>query len=186
MSFSATVDYHYRLVASDLDGAMRRVIVTRVSYQGVENLQPLLHFEGIGKPMALDMTQRLVVSQIARSTAVSDWVGLMLELRPAQREGRSWIEIMEPGGKRRMREVYVARVKTHRTPTPSVYADELQPAIATKRTVLSTSWLDPGMIPQTSIWPPIVLGLLLIFAIALVYLLENYAGSWVWLESLLR
>lgn len=186
MSFSATVDYRYRLVAADLEGHTRRVIVTRVSYQGVENLQPLLHFEGIGKPMALDMTQRLTISQIARSTAVSDWVGLMLELRPTHREGLAWIEIMEPGGNRRIRDLNATPTRSQRIPTPPVYVDEFQPAVPAKRALLSSSWIDPDAIPQITMWPPIVLGLVLIFAIAIVYLLENYEGSWAWIEALLR
>ena len=100
MSFSSTVDHRYRFIAADLGGRSRTVMVTRVSYQGVENLQPMLHFEGIAKPLALDMTQRLVVSQIARSTAVSDWVGIMMELHPVEQDQRSWIEITPVGVKR--------------------------------------------------------------------------------------
>ena len=100
MSFSSTVDHRYRFIAAHLGGRSRTVMVTRVSYQGVENLQPMLHFEGIAKPLALDMTQRLVVSQIARSTAVSDWVGIMMELHPVEQDQRSWIEITPVGVKR--------------------------------------------------------------------------------------
>lgn len=100
MSFSSTVDYRYRLVASDLGGRTRTVMVTRVSYQGVENLQPMLHLESIAKPLALDATQRLVVSQIARSTAVSDWVGLMMDLHPMEDGRGSWIEITPVGSRR--------------------------------------------------------------------------------------
>ncbi len=122
MSFSSTVDHRYRFIAADLGGRSRTVMVTRVSYQGVENLQPMLHFEGIAKPLALDMTQRLVVSQIARSTAVSDWVGIMMELHPVEQDQRSWIEITPVGVKRQK-----ARAGSPNASPPLRSADPRQP-----------------------------------------------------------
>ena len=201
MSFSATVDYRYRLIAADLGGRTRSVIVTRVSYQGVENLQPMLHFEGIGKPLALDPAQRLIVSQIARSTAVSDWVGLMMELHPVEYEGRAWIEITPIGGKRQ-------RTQTSNDPSPTVARSaprkaravevkpprqesnlqEPKPQTPKPQTVerqlprfTTPRWLDLNDLPQTSAWTPILVAILLVLAFVAVYQLENNDAAWQWL-----
>jgi hypothetical protein len=91
MSFSAVVDSRYRLTAADLEGKARVLMVTRVSYQGVENLQPLLHFEGVNKPLALDAEQRATIIRLARSSATSDWVGVLVKLWPIYANGRQRI-----------------------------------------------------------------------------------------------
>lgn len=208
MSFSSTVDYRYRLIAADLGGRPRTVMVTRVSYQGVENLQPMLHFEGIAKPLALDATQRLVVSQIARSTAVSDWVGLMMELHPVEQEHRSWIEVTPVGAKRKRasantppsnRRTATVEAKpnepfrpgneartvpeSRKTATHRDEATQAKPTAQEHSAPPTFSLFSAEDIPQTSIWVPILLGILLILAFVVVYQLETNDNAWQWLSS---
>ncbi|MFN8444511.1 MAG: hypothetical protein U0175_27245 [Caldilineaceae bacterium] len=192
MSFSATVDSRYRLIAADLGGRARSVIVTRISYQGVENLQPMLHFEGVGKPLALDPSQRLVVSQIARSTAVSDWVGLMMELHPIEHEGRSWIEITPVGGRRqRVRASTPPPAPARSAPPKPVPVEPRMPRREAKvqetempaQTQPAVRWFSYNDIPQTSVWTPILVAILVILAFAAVYQLETNDAAWQWLYA---
>ena len=194
MSFSATIDYRYRLIAADLGGRSRSVIVTRVSYQGVENLQPMLHFESIGKPLALDPSQRLVVSQLARSTAVSDWVGLMMELHPVEYEGRSWIEITPIGGKRpRPRSSTPPPTQVRAAPPPK--PKPVEPIPQRQETKVEevkieiqppARWFGYNDLPQTSVWTPILVAILLVLAFMAVYQLENSDAAWQWLYGWIR
>jgi hypothetical protein len=46
MSISPIVDANYRLQAVDLEGMARHVVIANVTYQGVEEMTPVLHFVG--------------------------------------------------------------------------------------------------------------------------------------------
>ncbi len=93
MSISDAVDTRYRLLPADLGGRARRVLVYRVSVEGVEQMTPLVHFEGVARPLALDGDQRSQMAQIAGSTLLADWVGVALVLRPERRNGQTAIAL---------------------------------------------------------------------------------------------
>ena len=57
MSLSELVDEGYRLDAADLQGRASRVTISNVSYQGVEEMNFVLHFEDIPKRLMLSHDQ---------------------------------------------------------------------------------------------------------------------------------
>ncbi len=91
MSLSPIVDQRYRLAPADLAGRPRQVMVRQVGMQGLDELTPLLYFEGVARPLALDYDQRVAMSRIARSYRIADWVGAALVLRPTRTQGRDTI-----------------------------------------------------------------------------------------------
>lgn len=102
MSLSDVIDRRYRLLPADLAGKARQVIVRGVTVEGVEYVTPLIHFEGVGRPLALDARQRIEMSRIARSTILADWVGASLVLQPVRDHGQDRIRLyaLEEAGRR--------------------------------------------------------------------------------------
>ena len=94
MSLSDVVDRRYRLNAAALEGRVRSAIVCSVSYEGVEDLRPLIRFEGLGRPLALDPVQRLDMARITHSTLLADWVGASVLLRPVRSDGHETIRLV--------------------------------------------------------------------------------------------
>ena len=82
ITLSDTIDIHYRLQPQDLGGQPRPVLVRNVTLEGLEALTPLVHFEGMARPLALDVEQRMQIAEIARSNLLVDWIGLPLILSP--------------------------------------------------------------------------------------------------------
>ena len=78
------VDERYRLTPADLNGRSRQVMIKAVTFEGVEQFTPLLHFEGVARPLALDPAQRIDMAAVAHSTLTADWVGVALLLCPAR------------------------------------------------------------------------------------------------------
>lgn len=70
-----------------------RTVVRSIAYEGVEEMTPLVYFEGQGRPLALNFDQRGDFARIGRSTLVVDWVGLAVVLRPEKVEGGETIRI---------------------------------------------------------------------------------------------
>ncbi len=95
MSLSHKVDQDYRLVAADLGGRSRQVLVRQVGLEGLEAVAPLLFFEGVAHPLALDHDQRAEMSRIAHSFLLADWVGAALVLRPVHEGGRETIRLLD-------------------------------------------------------------------------------------------
>lgn len=93
MSRSEIIDRLYRLTPADLNGRPRQVVIKGVTLEGVEFTHPLLHFEGVARPMALDLTQRTDMAVIARSTLLADWIGISLVLRPIKTDGQEAIAL---------------------------------------------------------------------------------------------
>jgi hypothetical protein len=82
MSRAAIVDQRYRLCPTDVGVTPRRVVIYNVSLQGLEALQPVLHFgTTLPKPLALTTEQAQTVMQITRSARFDDWIGHALELQ---------------------------------------------------------------------------------------------------------
>jgi hypothetical protein len=85
MSISPTVDDHYRLQPADLAHAPRRLVISNVSYQGLEAMTPVLHFEGQSKRLVLSAQQ---VSQLVELTGTSlfqQWRGRTIVLVPPKK-----------------------------------------------------------------------------------------------------
>lgn len=93
MSLSDTIDQRYRMLPADLNGRARQVIVRGVAVEGVEFVTPLVYFEGVGRPLALDADQRMEMARIARSTILSDWIGAALVLQPVRERGQDRIRL---------------------------------------------------------------------------------------------
>jgi hypothetical protein len=99
MSRSQIVDERYRLQAADLGGGPVRVLISGVSFQGVEQLVPVLHFRGpVRKQLALNATQRRELIALTHSSLCSDWVGRQVELRPVRSNRQAAITILAPAG----------------------------------------------------------------------------------------
>jgi hypothetical protein len=97
MSRSHIVDERYRLQAADLGSGPVRVLISGVSFQGVEELAPVLHFRGpVRKRLVLNATQRRELIALTHSSLCSDWVGRQVELRPIRSNQQAAITILAP------------------------------------------------------------------------------------------
>ena len=72
MSLSELVDEGYRLDAADLQGKQNQVVISNVSYQGVEEISYVLHFEGIPKRLTLNHEQWRQLAETTGSTQSRD------------------------------------------------------------------------------------------------------------------
>jgi hypothetical protein len=97
MSRSTVVDQRYRLQAPDLGGIPQRVIIGAISFQGLEELTPVLHFEGLpNKHLVLNSAQRQELIRLMHSSLCSDWVGRPVELRAIQVDQAAPIVLAAP------------------------------------------------------------------------------------------
>jgi hypothetical protein len=123
MSRALVVDECYRLQHTDLRGAPQRAMIRYVSFQGLEELTPVLHFEGApGKHLALDASQRRELIQTLHSSLCSDWVGQTIELRPRGENQHPAIEIAAPGAPHLVREQAARWRFEVRAALPSLWA----------------------------------------------------------------
>jgi hypothetical protein len=94
MSTSSVVDERYRLQAVDLAGKRVTATVSNVSLQGLERIQPVLHFHHIPKRMVLDDAQSDAMARITDQAIIEAWIGAHVALRPTTDEaGRPTIAI---------------------------------------------------------------------------------------------
>jgi hypothetical protein len=94
MSISEIVDAEYRLHPGDFADGPQRMTIANVSYQGVEQLAPVLHLEGTTKRLVLspDQVQRLV--NLSGTPTFSDWIGMAVILTTAHVDGSDTIGIV--------------------------------------------------------------------------------------------
>jgi len=94
MSLSEIVDAEYRLQPADLPVRPSRVVIANVTYQGVEQLAPVLHFEGMTKRLVLspDLVQRVV--NLTGTPIFSRWIGITLILEVSRIDGAHMINIV--------------------------------------------------------------------------------------------
>ena len=85
MSISPTVDAGYRLQPADLDGAPRRAVIANVSFQGLEEMTPVLHFEGQTKRLVLSPEQTAQAVELMGTSLFHNWIGRPLVLVPVRR-----------------------------------------------------------------------------------------------------
>ena len=65
----------YRLQPQDLAGRRMDVTITNVTIEGLESLTPVLHFDGIEKPMALHPGDANDMARITHSAVFHEWIG---------------------------------------------------------------------------------------------------------------
>ncbi|MBX3012147.1 MAG: hypothetical protein KF832_11605 [Caldilineaceae bacterium] len=88
MSISPIIDEHYRLHPADLGRRSVQVTIQNVSWQGVEQLRPLLHLREFPQkrlPLNSAQVQRLV--EIVGSSLAQDWIGHTILLLAEREEG---------------------------------------------------------------------------------------------------
>lgn len=100
MSISYFVDEKYRLQPADLQGRPRRVVIANVTYQGLEDVRPVLHFAGQTKRLALDAEQTRQLIALTGSAQLTDWIGRTVVLQPPRR-GETAIRIVAPNSSAR-------------------------------------------------------------------------------------
>lgn len=93
MSISPIVDANYRLQPADLEGVARRVVIANVTYQGVEEMTPVLHFVGQTKRLVLSLEQVGQIIDITGTPLFSQWIGLPIILQPHAERTESHILI---------------------------------------------------------------------------------------------
>lgn len=103
MSISPVVDASYRLQPADLEGAPRQVVIANVTYQGIEEMTPVLHFEGQSKRLVLSPEQTGKLIEITGTALFRQWVGTAIILKPQTTKGDSTILIQAVNPKRRTR-----------------------------------------------------------------------------------
>ncbi len=75
MSSSLVVDQKYRLQAQDLGGKQVTATVSNVTLQGLERVQPVLHFRRLHKRMVLDDAQSDTMARITGQAVLEAWIG---------------------------------------------------------------------------------------------------------------
>lgn len=111
MSLSVLVDDGYRLDPADLRGKPNLVTITNVSYQGVEEMNYVLHFEGIPKRLTLNHAQWQQLAETTGSIAWRDWIGRQVLVAPQSTAGVTTIAILPATGNARRLEMGRAESK---------------------------------------------------------------------------
>lgn len=87
MSISPIIDERYRLRPTDLGRGSVQVTIQNVSWQGVEQLCPLLHLrEFPQKRLLLNGRQMQSLIEIVGSTQDHDWIGYTIFLQVEQKD----------------------------------------------------------------------------------------------------
>jgi len=82
MSLSEIVDANYRIHVEDLQGREREWRISNVSFQGVEEMTPVLHFEGMTKRLVLDQELSLQMIELTRTAIPDEWMGAKIRIAP--------------------------------------------------------------------------------------------------------
>ena len=94
------VDRLYRLQPADLGGIHARPLRATVRFvgtQGIELPAPVLHFQGIAKPLVLDAANVTAMAALAGSPLQRDWLGTDLVLAVVVESGTPAIRLFGPG-----------------------------------------------------------------------------------------
>lgn len=98
MSHSQPIDERYRLTHADLAGQPRLLRIANVTTQGLEELVPVLHFDGTTKRLVLTPGQSQHLIAITGSTIFTDWVGKSVVLQPRRTGDDLQIALQPPDG----------------------------------------------------------------------------------------
>jgi hypothetical protein len=82
MAKSEIVDAKYRVHADDLNGQRHEWVIANVTYEGLEELSPVLHIEGLTKRFVLDQEQSHQMMSLTHSFIPDDWVGARIWVAP--------------------------------------------------------------------------------------------------------
>lgn len=94
------VDRLYRLQPADLGGLHarpRRATVRFVGTQGIERPAPVLHFQGVAKPLVLEGGNVLAMASLAGSPLQRDWLGKEVVLGVVVEDNIPSIRLFAPG-----------------------------------------------------------------------------------------
>jgi hypothetical protein len=69
------IETQYRLHPADLDGKPSKAQIANVTFQGIEAMQPVLHFTGHAKRLTLTPAQSRQMVTITGTTIVTQWIG---------------------------------------------------------------------------------------------------------------
>ena len=97
------------LKPQDLDRRPITLTVSNVSLQGVERLQPVLHFTSIDRRLVLDDAQCDAMARITGRALLDEWIGARITLTPAPEEAGATIRIDAS---------LASAAETRRLPTP--------------------------------------------------------------------
>ena len=113
MSISPIVDDNYRLQSGDLEGKARQVVIANVTYQGVEEMTPVLHFVGQSKRLVMTAEQVSQLIDITGTTLLPQWIGASIVLHPGKGTPTSPIAIkaITPNKRAQPMPVYVPEDK---------------------------------------------------------------------------
>ena len=78
------INRQYRLTPTDLAEGTQRVVITNVTFQGLEEIHPVLHFDGQPKRLVCDPGQCNELARITNSAVCADWVGVALLLEAVE------------------------------------------------------------------------------------------------------
>jgi hypothetical protein len=92
MSLSYLDDTKYWLQPDDLQGHPRRILIANVTFQGLEEAKPVLHFAGQSKRLVLTPDHCRQLLELSGSTLFADWIGRTVVLHPPAR-GQEGIRI---------------------------------------------------------------------------------------------
>lgn len=90
------LERRYRLQPGDLAGRSITVTVSNVTLQGLEELQPVLHFATIDKRMALDDAQCDAMARLTGQAILEAWIGARIMLTPVEEDEGATIRITQP------------------------------------------------------------------------------------------
>jgi len=96
------IETQYRLHPADLDGKPRQAQIANVTFQGIEAMQPVLHFTGHAKRLTLTPAQSRQMVTITGTTIVTQWIGARIVLTPRREQGIATIHISAPEPRRRL------------------------------------------------------------------------------------
>ena len=179
MPYSRAVEERYRLQPADLDGPVE-VTVTNVTLQGLETVQPVLHFADFGKWLTLDDVQSYELARATCSAVFQDWLGRHIVLTPLQEEEGARIAISRPGAP-------IPRPRRAVTPPkPTAAPADPTPAPLPEPTpVDSDQRPDPSSDADGPLKSILLIGLIALLALAIIVLLLYALGVsdavWTWL-----
>lgn len=82
MAHSDVVETKYRIHADDLQGQPREWVIANISYQGLEEMAPVLHIQGLAKRFVLDPEQSRQMTSLTHTPMPDAWVGATIRVAP--------------------------------------------------------------------------------------------------------
>ncbi|MCB9137440.1 MAG: hypothetical protein H6642_03735 [Caldilineaceae bacterium] len=96
MTRAPVVDQRYRLRPEDLGGRSLTATVSNVTLQGLEQMQPVLHFTRIDKRLPLDDEQCDAMARCTGQAILEAWIGRRITLTPEAGDDGPTIRITAP------------------------------------------------------------------------------------------